>query len=820
MAFDVLRGIEDTETPYPTYNFYSSVKDSYVTVTTQEDGDDTSEFATIAAAVRFYNNLGFDPDVEVRDDMSSSPTAKTYAFDLKNATVVNTGLYTTLEADKDANSVGSRLRQLRNIAESVQDAGQTSREDFNRITSLLRSLSVTQIIELDDLVQPATKVTDFLTVENLSTMDIQDVNDLVEEVPELADFIDFSNIAVVDQTQINAAINGIPDLNKKLGLAMTSDVPADIPMGLGTTILGLPGFKDYFGETDENGREIFPDGAESSDVASTNFNYFEPAVVGNQPNTQRINELIAEGRATFNPMQGQLESITALIGAANRELQNLLGQPDSYGIQGVLNSLNGYVDAGTGKKIPGLQEIIVSFTKHTDNLTNVLPPLPTPMPLDPNISGDDLDALLDDPLVGLTGSADEIVGQNAIGAVESMSSLINNLATSIDGDWDGLDELSGYKGSASDTIMGSVLAPVYPVYLQELIVVLTELINFNTNSVVMERALRDLTVRAIAVQTETKISASANVDAAAHARLVATAEALDQAIAYFGERISGAIPQRAITDAQRITQLTYIGAWAGPVLEYYRVLLSNTIIGEINGYRSSFVDAKKTNFIDKSKSGATLLNTLATPELNEAIKNKQNTDDNVIRTTIPIKRVDTTGYPEGFALAQFVDSDVDKNARRLKNYERDFKGEINSFSNTQLNANLQAIATFVLAPLKSVGFDFDIIRGLRPLEYNRSQANQQNNSDHFYGLAVDIRLKDPSLTGLAAAYIRARLPWNKLIVFNFNQGSKANANAYIHISHYSETSHGWEKNKTTNPTGDGMRRRIGGNGIPIPGFDN
>lgn len=818
MAFDVLRGFDDTGV-YPRYNFYSSVKDSYVTVSTQEDGDSTSEFPTIVAAVRYYNGLGFDPDIEVRDDMSASPSDKTYAFDLQTVKTITTGIFTPVEADRDAESVAARLRQLRNISEEVQDEGSTSTDNFNKINSIVRSLNITQISELDQLVQPQTTVRDFLNVENLSTMDIQDVNALVAEVPELTDFIDFSNIARVDQAQIDAAIVGIPDLNKKLGLDMATNIPSDIPTNLGSIILGLPGFQDKYSETDANGKEYFPEGADSSDAAVTNFNYIPQTISPKQTNTQRLNELIDSGRATFNPLATQLNTINSLIDAASNELQNLLGQPEAYGIQGVLNSLNGYVD-GTGKKIPGLKEIVVSFIKHTNNLTYILPSTPLPLFLDPNISGTALDTLLDDPLTGLAEPETDITGQGAIAAIESMNTLVNNLAASIDGDWDGLDEKSGFKSSAGDSVMGSVLSPLYPVYLRELQTVVNELINFSTNGEIMERALRDMSIRANAVRNEVIISAAANVDGRTHARLVATDDALVKSLAYFRERMNGTIPQRVLTDAQRITQLSYIGAWSAPVLEYYRIILSSTILGEINGYRTSYVNAKKTNFLDQSKSGAALLNVLATPELNQAIKDKPNMDDNVVRSTIPIKRVEATEYPEGFSLAQLVDVDVDKNARRLKNIERDFKGEINTFTNNDLNANLQAITTNVLAPLKRVGFQFEILRGLRPIEYDRTLGNQHNNSDHYYGLAVDIRLNDPTQTGMAAAYIKRNLPWNKLMVFNFNQGSKANTAAYIHISHYPNTSHGWDKNKTTNPTGNGMRRRIGGNGIPIPGFDN
>src|SRR5690606_13684016 len=141
--------------------------------------------------------------------------------------------------------------------------------------------------------------------------------------------------------------------------------------------------------------------------------------------------------------------------------------------------------------------------------------------------------------------------------------------------------------------------------------------------------------------------------------------ALQKALVYFRDRASGNIPQNLSTVSERADHLNRIFVWVSPLLNYYRIILSNTIIGEINGYRQAVVDTKKTKLVDKTEVGARVLSQLATPELNEALNVKPYRDDNIIRTSIPLKRISDSDFPDGFKLAQFVQADVDKAPNRL-----------------------------------------------------------------------------------------------------------------------------------------------------------
>lgn len=170
-------------------------------------------------------------------------------------------------------------------------------------------------------------------------------------------------------------------------------------------------------------------------------------------------------------------------------------------------------------------------------------------------------------------------------------------------------------------------------------------------------------------------------------------------------------------------------------------------------------------------------------------------------------------FPSRFPLERLTDNGI----RSLIPVARTWEGELNLFGIKELKDNLRALAWNILLPL-SKKFDFDIISCYRPPNVHLTEDIK--NSDHLYGLAVDIKLKKPELTSLAALYVKNNLPWNKLILFKWNEGGITNNASYLHISHYNGKNHGWEKGEGANPTGNGTIRRIGGNGVPIQGFDD
>ena len=806
MAFDVLR-TQEFDQSFPEYSFYSGIKNKYVTVTLQSDGDSASQFDEIEDAVAFYNKLPGVPEIAIRDNTERSPTKRTYAFDYENKKVTRTtasSIKKTIQLNQNRADIITKFQLLNNFIEACDPSTVITREDYLGITSILRSLNITSIGDLNSFFPPNIPVRKFLNPTTLHGLTNEDAASLSQEVPELTQFMDLTNHTTITQAQIDSAINGISNLSHKLGLDIGTY--ENVPENLGDKILALPGFDAFVNETDASGTEFFPEGTKSGALANSNFEFFETTRVNvPESNRTRIEQLIKEGRAFFNPFEATINKI------------NTAGTGTTTAIAYGLTLLPGDAKLTTlSTALAGLTESVANFNSHISKLTTIIPPTTTNPALSLSSAlGTSLQNLLNNPLGGLDSFAADSF--EIVALVESSSQFVAEQAATVDGDWDSLDKKSGFRLASIDPLMGSLISPSYQLILQELLAVLTETPNYVTDRETMCRKHDLLVARYALVRKERELQELVDKTIPEYSQLVAAEAALSKAAMYFDQRIANSIPLSVDTTKEFKTHFTYIGSWMPGVLTYYSRLLTNIIVAEISGYRTASIRSQRFNLLDQGKASASLLNAIATPELNQAAKAKKHTDDNVVRTSIPLKRVSDKDFDGTFKLGHFVGPDIGA-PYRLRNFERDYMGEVNVFTSEDIKNNLRELNNKILAPMQAVGFDFEVVRGLRPFNHEKGEAGKYNNSDHHYGLAVDIKLRDPNLTGIAAAYIRKCLPWNKLVLFNFNQGSKANSDAYIHISHYSKPSHGWDKNHAVYPTGCGAVKVIGGNGVSIPGF--
>lgn len=756
MAYDV---IQNDDGEHTTYNFYSLIYDTHVDVALKSE-DPSSQFDTVEQAVRFYNNLSFEPEVEIRPAFSRSPLDKAYSFRYEKPFLPSFDQPVEYPVDQ---SQATKLRVLQNLTgRNISD------KEYEVLVSILRSLNLTSVDDLNNFYGlPTIEITDFLSVENLQTLDFGDLKLLSLQVPELTEFIDFNNISNVTDAQINDAINSIPNLKSKLGIEFDSNIDSyNIDPALGSNITNIPNLQEFSNAVEPSGKLRYPNGINSQ--LASNIKQYQNNLV---PRTDTIDalaidSLIESGNIVFNPLGILIDEALSITTNAIAWI--------------------GY-DQST-QRLENVQKALQRFKKHTDNLVNIFPKTSTASTID-------IDALLDDPLTGIT----DTVSTNVAQIFESSKAYTAQLAATTNADYDSLDLKSGFSQIKPEAVVGSIITSEYQLLLQELSLILREIYNTSTSAGYMNKNKNIFVYRRNDLQT--------NLDPS----VTVAKQNIDRLINYFNDRSKGAIP--LILEKEAL--LAQTNKWIN-VLNYYADIINSTILGELTAQRTNYITLKKQSYIDKSPSGAALMNAISTTSFNNLLVKPNTLDFNLVRVTVPVKRLPTE-FVEGFNLTDFVDEDVDKNANRLRDIERAYMGEITTISAAEIFENLQRLTEDILVPLRDAGFNFEIIRGLRPFDLNNEHI-EANNSDHHYGLAVDIKMVQTEQTGYAAKFIKDRLPWNKLIVFNHNEGSKANSSAYIHISYYWKESHGWEKNHTVYPPQNGFKAQIGGNGIKIKGF--
>lgn len=809
MAFDVLRtprdnGVYDTNVygggvDFTTYNFYSRAKSKYVSVTTREDGDVNSPYETIGIAVRDLNKLTDIPEIKIRDDSWKSTSPREFTFDLRGKPFTRTSPVITKPQTIDP--VARNAAKF--LLDGMVDGTKLDKKIFDVASILLRVAAPTST--LTDVSQPS--IQDILSVDILSKMDTSDVADLQRDVPLLSNYIDFNNVTQLD---INAAISGIPDINTQLGIEPTANSAFPTYANLRDKVENIPNINELLGETTKDGVEIFPEGINST-VA--NFEYYplsgEAQIDPSLAQLDRITQLNDSDKLITLPTLEMANRVKTRISFANSVLRPYFGKPGSENIDVITSTLNGYVD-GFGTTIDGLRGAVINLIDNIARVNKILPKsYDSNTGLTPASSNDDISALLADPLGGLSTTTTEPNAFDMIATVESISALSSSQAKSI-GDDDHLEEY--FEPANIDSVLGSTSSPTFLWLITVLDRALSEFSNWETTPDDLNN------FKAFMLPFIKMMDERVTLEQRANYPYNSIVEDMIKFNGYISDRAANIIPLVAQTPAEKHDLLNAISSWMPGLIAFYKTMINGTMLGEVTAYRQAFNSSGISGVLAKTKLSAQYLNSIATPEFNEAMKIDDDQDDNTIMTTIPLKRQNDDDFSPDFKLGMFISNDVDTSPKRLRNYERDYRGEINIFSSDDIAESFKEIGTKILQPLKDAGFDFTILRGLRP--FRREQhATDINNSDHHYGLAVDIKLTDTNLTGIAAAYIKQHLPWNKIIVYNFNEGTFSNGAAFIHISHYTKESHGWDKNKTRFPTGNGLIKVIGGNGIPIPKFN-
>ena len=254
------------------------------------------------------------------------------------------------------------------------------------------------------------------------------------------------------------------------------------------------------------------------------------------------------------------------------------------------------------------------------------------------------------------------------------------------------------------------------------------------------------------------------------------------------------------------------------IINNIKKLMSITIQSELNNYNYYKKIIEKFGKIQPTDQTMPWIQSVASAELNKAMRKTSSDPNNYVSEETMNYESKKSEFPDEYPHDSLVDIDYVTGKKEIRKMMRSVNGRIEVYTPHEICDNLLAIVKNILIPLSKAGFNFEITSGRRAPERTEWLRSEYTESDHHYGCAVDIQVFERDKTDDCVIYIKNNLPYNRIILYNYNSVGNNN-DAFIHISYYGGNDYPpYNKDDLSYPV-YGKVERLGGDNIPIEGYD-
>jgi hypothetical protein len=612
---------------------------------------------------------------------------------------------------------------------------------------------------------------------------------LKSKFPNITNYINLDE-GFITQDNIEKFINANPDINEKLNLYKYNTEtynPTRIDKNLGDQLLTLDGFQEKF--------DNLSDGTFSDKILSPNQENFETHPDGllmvDDYRWDEIFNLLLNNNVFVNPYQNIFDRIYSL----NNKLKNILDEcynEENTNIQLIISEFNDVI------------ETFDAFKQHTDLLSDVNQQSLSSITIDTNKSPNELASLINTAQQPIISFA-----QQAIAVAENMSSIYSTLASGKVGDGDGRGNQK-FNPAPLRTIMGSVIEKTLIKDLIEYVEDIETVLNQLTDFEIIKRT-QDALDQKQYFEYNSKLAASS-----------LKIEYYQLKTEYYAKKIlflNNKVKQyNGLSNKVEIKNSLENALFLPYIISNIRKLMSTTIQSELGNYNYYKKIIEKFGKIQPTDQTMPWLQSVASVELNKAMRKTSSDPNNYVSEETMNYESKKSEFPEEYPHDSLVEVDYVTGKKEIRKMMRSVNGRIEVYNPHDICDNLISLAKNILIPLSKAGFNFEIISSRRAPERTEWLRSEYTESDHHYGLAVDIMLYERDKTDDCVVYIKNNLPYNRIILYNYNSVGNNN-DAFIHISYYGGNDYPpYNKDDLTYPV-YGKVERLGGDNIPIDGYD-